>query len=278
MLYSISNSQWTVSVHQFDFDTQVTQTANNLWTGTIDPAWNIGDNPNGGYLLSCVIAALKQVMPHPDPVTLTTHYLRPGIPGAPFEVFVEIIRTGRTLSSARARLSQDGKPRLEVLGTFGDLAVSAGIDFMLTVLPPPIPPPEACIQRTGDAQGIGLPIGDRLDVRLHPDYAVAGAAGDAKTAGWIRFLDGRAPDTTSLPLFTDTFPPSPFGLLGAVGWVPTIELTVHIRRQPADGWIQAEFETEDLQQGRMLESGHLWDSEGHLVAQSRQLGLVLQQD
>ncbi|MFT6011757.1 MAG: acyl-CoA thioesterase, partial [Candidatus Azotimanducaceae bacterium] len=148
-----------LSVHQFDLDTQVTKSDTNLWTGNINPAWNIGDNPNGGYLLSCVIAALKQVLPHPDPVTLTTHYLRPGVAGAPFEVFVEVIRTGRTLSSARASLTQEGKRRLEVLCTFGDLAISAGIDSMLTVLPPPIPAPEACIQRTGDAQGVTLPIG-----------------------------------------------------------------------------------------------------------------------
>ena len=31
----------------------------------------------------------------------------------------------------------------------------------------------------------------------------------------------------------------------------------------------------DLTGGRMIESGCLWDSEGHLVAQSRQIGLLL---
>ena len=106
---------------------------------------------------------------------------------------------------------------------------------------------------------------------------MAGSTNVAKVAGWIRFLDGREPDTGSLPLFTDTFPPSTFSLLGVVGWVPTIELTVHVRCRPAPGWIQAEFSTEDLQQGRMIESGRLWDSTGQLVAQSRQIGLVMQQ-
>ena len=264
-------------VSQFDTDTQVTQTADNIWRGTLSREWNIGNNPNGGYLLSCVLSALKRSLPHPDPMTLTTHYLRPGTADEPFEVHVEVLRTGRTLSTARTSLIQGGKARLEVLAGFADLQISAGIDTVLTIPAPAIPPPEVCIQRHGETQGVELPIANRLDVRLHPDFAVAGSTNVAKVAGWIRFLDGREPDTGSLPLFTDTFPPSTFSLLGVVGWVPTIELTVQVRCRPAPGWIQAEFSTEDLQQGRMIESGRLCDSAGQLVAQSRQIGLVMQQ-
>ena len=74
----------------------------------------------------------------------------------------------------------------------------------------------------------------------------------------------------------DAFPPAVFGLLGPVGWVPTIELTVHLRRRPSPGWLLGEFWSEDLSDGRVLEDGALWDASGHLVAQSRQLALVRQ--
>ena len=97
-------------------------------------------------------------------------------------------------------------------------------------------------------------------------------------SGYIRFADGRAPDTRSLVLFADAFPPSVFSSLGVVGWVPTVELTVHVRARPAPGWIKAVFTTDDLSGGRMIESGKLWDSQGRLVAQSRQLGLVMNSD
>ncbi|MFN5883661.1 MAG: thioesterase family protein, partial [Burkholderiales bacterium] len=70
------------------------------------------------------------------------------------------------------------------------------------------------------------------------------------------------------------FPPSVFGLLGAVGWVPTVELTVHVRRRPAPGWMLGQFRTLDLSDGRMIEDGWVWDSQGQLVVQSRQLALV----
>ena len=64
--------------------------------------------------------------------------------------------------------------------------------------------------------------------------------------------------------------------MGSVGWVPTIELTVHVRRRPAPGWVLARFECDDLAGGRMIETGSLWDSSGALVARSRQLGLLLE--
>ena len=93
--------------------------------------------------------------------------------------------------------------------------------------------------------------------------------------GWIRFVDGTPPSTLSLPLFADAFPPSLFARYGRVGWVPTVELTVHVRRRPAPGWIQARFECDDLVDGRMVETGTLWDETGAVVARSRQLGLLL---
>jgi acyl-CoA thioesterase len=46
-------------------------------------------------------------------------------------------------------------------------------------------------------------------------------------------------------------------------------------RRPAAGWVRARFDCDDVQGGRMIESGTLWDSSGAVVARSRQLGLVL---
>jgi acyl-CoA thioesterase len=154
--------------------------------------------------------------------------------------------------------------------------ISADPVATLAMPMPAMPSPEACLSRSGDEQGVGLPILDRLDIRLHPDEARAGAAGKAQVTGWIRFHDGRPPDTLASVLFADAFPPSVFGLLGVVGWVPTIELTVQVRRRPVAGWMLGQFRSHDLIDGRLIEDGVLWDSAGHVVAQSRQLALVRQ--
>ncbi len=251
------------------------------WSARVDGRWNIGDNPNGGYLVSVALAALARVSAHPDPVSVTTHFLRPGTGDEPAEVTTEILRSGRTITTARATLAQAGTTRIEIVAAFADLAPNAeaglGSDAIPSFGPPPpsIPPPDRCVVRSGSEQGIELPILERLDVMIHPDQARAGQAGTPVVTGWIRLADGADPSPRSLLMFADAFPPSLFGSLGSIGWVPTIELTAHIRRRPAPGWILGMLTTSDLHDGRMIEDGLLWDETGALVAQSRQIGLVL---
>jgi acyl-CoA thioesterase len=260
-------------MNQFDNETRLQSAGDGRFSGQVHPAWNIGTNPNGGYLLALAMTALRQQAPqHPDPLSVTVHYLRPGLSSQPCQVDALVLRTGRTLSTARATLVQEGTARLEVLAALGDLG--AGSHPVLTLPAPVIPPPDQCTARSGDQQGVNLQLLSRLDVRLHPDGARAGNAGHAQVTGWIRFSDGRPPDTLAALLFSDAFPPSVFGLLGMVGWVPTVELTVHVRRHPAPGWMLGQFRTQDLSDGRLIEDGALWDSQGHLVAQCRQLALV----
>jgi len=262
---------------QYDAETSVRKIGNSDYEGQVDGHWNIGDNPNGGYLVSIAINAIANELPHPDPVSVTTHYLRPGTAGAPCQVSVDVIRKGRTLSSAKATLSQDGKEKLVVMAAFADLNETVGVDTELTLTAPAIAPIGDCVPRTGSAQGVALPLASRVNTLLDPEFAVPGKSAVAEMAGWITFTDERDPDPRSLILFTDAFPPSPLSKLGAIGWVPTLELTVHILSKPSSGPVQAYFKTDSLKQGRMIETGSLWDATGQLVATSRQLGLVMRQ-
>ena len=274
-------------MYNFDQDTQLdlqpqaeppttTGTDISLFTGQVQAAWNIGDNPNGGYLLALAAQALRQAAPqHPDPLSITVHYLRPGRAGLPCQVHTQLLRSGRTLSTLRASLVQDGQTRLELLAAMGRLDSSDTAAPAQLALPmPQIPLPADCPGRSASAQGVALSILNRLDIRLNPAEAVPGAAGQARVSGWIRFADGRAPDALGCLLMADAFPPAVFGLLGMVGWVPTLELTVHLRGHPAPGWLLGQFSSQDLRDGRVVEDGALWDSRGQLVLQSRQLALV----
>ena len=251
------------------------------FTGHVHPAYNIGSNPNGGYLLALAVAALQRALPgQPDPLSVSVHYLRPGLAGQPCHIHTELLRSGRSLSTLRATLVQDGSARLELLAAMGDLGDpgdrgqgdAAAPQLALPL--PDLPPPEQCVGRSAEAQGVDLPILQRLDIRLHPDQARPGAAGQARVSGWIRLRDGRPPDALACLLFADAFPPAVFGLLGMVGWVPTVELTVHLRARPAPGWVRGAFWSQDLVDGRIIEDGALWDSSGRLLLQVRQLALV----
>ena len=121
--------------------------------------------------------------------------------------------------------------------------------------------------------GIGLV--DHVELRI-PHALGAFARGEvtdgAAIGGWARFRDGRPPDSRSLPLLADAFPPTVFNI-GLIGWMPTVQLSVQVRRRPAPGWIACWFETRFVTGGMLEVDGTLWDSERQPVALARQLAL-----
>ena len=264
-----------LAVSWFDDDTAVARGVDGRWSTRLDRMWNIGEVLNGGYALTPVLRVLCELSGHPDPISVTSHFLRPSIGDIDSEVRAEMKRRGRTTGTAQGELVQHGTTRLTAVAAFGDLSVAVGAAGDLTIEPPEMPPPEDCLHRSGLEQGVDLPILSRVDVFVRPEHAEPGGSERAIVDGWIRLTDGTEPSTMALPLFADAFPPSLYSLFGRIGWVPSIELTVHVRRRPAPGWIQARFECDDLHNGRMIESGSLWDSTGALVARSRQIGLLL---
>jgi acyl-CoA thioesterase len=267
-------------VGAFEAETAVCADEAGRWTTMPSGAWNIGLNANGGYALSGALRAAGSGVEHPDPMSVTTHFLRPLQPdGTAAEVEVDVVKAGRSTAVVRSTLSHHGRETLTLLAVFGDLSSPAsGAPGLVALAAPSIPGPDECLDRSTLEQGVGLPILRRLDVRIHPDRAQHAASEEAVVEGWIRFADGTPPSAMALMLFADAFPPSLFPKFGRVGWVPTVELTVHVRRRPAPGWIQARFECDDLVDGRMIETGTLWDSTGQVVARSRQLGLLLLDD
>jgi acyl-CoA thioesterase len=261
-------------VGRIDDATAVQLAGEGRYTTHLSGSWSIGANPNGGYAMLPVLRAMVDAAGRPDPVSVTVHYLRPAAPDTAGEISTHVVRAGRSGTNVVGTLVQDGTARLSVAAILGDLAapVSAAPDLGLTVAAPAIPPPEACVDRADLGQGIELPLLSRVDVRVRDDQPDDGTA---TVDGWIRLHDGTPPAALWLPLFADAFPPALHARIERVGWVPTLELTVHVRRRPAQGWVQARITCDDVAGGWMVETGTLWDATGALVARSRQLGLVL---
>jgi acyl-CoA thioesterase len=263
-------------VHEFDLDTAVTRVGDGRWAAVITDRWHIGENPNGGYVLAVAVRAMGEAVRgaagHPHPLTVTGHFLRPGEPG-PASIDVEVVRIGRTLSTATAALVQRGKERLRVVATFGDLASASG-PTVITGQPPPLADPEDCPDRIPDPFQ-AMSVLDRIDTRLDPatGWMRERPTGVAVAEGWLRFADGREPDVSSLPFFADALPPAVFELMRERVWVPTVELTVHIRGVPAPGWLRVSHRSRFVIDGLFEEDGEIWDSTGRLVAMSRQLAM-----
>jgi len=267
--------------YAFDNETISDKISDNHWRMTLVPHWNIGENPNGGYLLACLLRSMATLVPDtPDPIAVTTHYLRPGLPGSVADMQARVVRFGRRTATVTGTMEQEGKPRISCTATFGildnlDTDNDSATKRNLAITPPDLPPPDKCTTRSELAQAVSLPIMDRLDIRIDPQYAESGGHDEAVITGWVRFSDQRPADLLALHLFCDAFPPSVFTLHGPIGWVPTIELSVHTRRHPHPGWIKGAFNVGDLAGNLFIEDGVLWDENDQLVARSRQLQMIL---
>jgi acyl-CoA thioesterase len=260
---------------RFAIDSQLRDVGGGAFAGELSGGWAIGAVPNGGYVMGVACRALSLALDLPHVASVTGHYLAPTEAG-PVRIETEILRRGRRLSTATARLIQGGSERVRFAGVLTDLALNTGPDIDMA----PAPVLASADQCLPMAQLTPRPaaIHDQLIARLDPATATHWQAGDpsapAQVHAWLGFSDGAEPDVFSLPLFADALPPPIFRRVGFTGWVPTVELTVHVHRAPAPGLLRACFATRQVTGGLLHEDGTLWDSAGRVVALSRQLAVL----
>jgi acyl-CoA thioesterase len=259
-------------VSRLDADSAVTPLGDGRYRAVCTDAWSAAPGPNGGYVAAIVLRAMQAEAGPDRPVrSLTLHYLRPPRPG-PLEVEVAVERTGRSLTTLTARLHQDG---LLVIGV-GAFAV----DFAEHVAysdPPPVAPPPPALQPV--PAEVDVPeIARRIKIAPVLGSPLFSEADEAVTGGWIAFADGpQTLDAPALALLADAWMPAPFVRMSAFRRAPTIDLTIHFR---APELLAAEpvlglWRSRASHGGFFEEDGELWSADGVLLAQSRQLALLL---
>jgi len=252
--------------------TAVEPAGDGRWRAAIAPGWDIAGNANGGYLLAIAARAAVEATGRPDPVSVTAHYLAPGKPG-PVTVETTVLKEGRRFATASATLSSPERPLVSVLGSFGELEPVVATE-RLEAGPPDLPDPEDCVA-VEPTDTFPPPFVGKIELRLHPDHMqFGGRPGVPRVSGWFRLRDDEPIDTMALLVAVDAFPPTIFFADLPVAWVPTLELTTHVRARPAPGWLRCSFTTRFITGGFLEEDGEVWDSTGRLVAQSRQLALL----
>lgn len=97
--------------------------------------------------------------------------------------------------------------------------------------------------------------------------------GKAEYCGYCYFVDGSEATLATAAVFLDGSVPSILGVY-VTGWVPSINWTVQFKSHPSKGPLRFRLKTSHVYGGFLEEDGELWDSEGKLVALSRQLAMV----
>ncbi len=249
----------------------------------IADGWKAGRGPHGGYLAAMLLRALTEALDDPAraPRSLTIHYVRQPETG-PVEIATKIERAGRSLSTASARLEQDGRLLALVLAAFSVPWTGPEIhDLPLPAVEPPGPGREP-----SRAHEQGAPQFTRhlvMEPRLNGP-PLTGERRAMEVGSWIGLAEARPIDAPALAFFSDALIPSPFMATGEPAAAPTIDLTVHFRvslpRSPQPDPHELCFvqvSSKLIHEGFFEEDGTIWAQDGTVLAQSRQLAILLPQ-
>ncbi|MGH2790474.1 MAG: acyl-CoA thioesterase [Actinomycetota bacterium] len=264
--------------HKFDLDTALEQSGEGTYLGATNADWWVERGPHGGYLAALLLRALKcTVDDERRPVrSLTVHYIAPPTHG-PLEIRTRIERVGRSRVSASARLVQGGDTMAIALAAFS--SAWDAVEWAETSMPE-VPAPSE-VDELPAGTGLAPPFFDNFDARpAIGDWPFSGSK-RALSGGWIRFTEPRRVDDIAIAALADAWMPSVFIRLARPIAVPTVDLTVHFRSSLPDKGAAPEdyhlalFRSETAADGFFVEDGEIWSQSGRLVAQARQLGVLM---
>ena len=243
--------------------------------------WRAGRGPHGGYLAAIMLRALVEAVADPlrAPRSLTIHYARAPQPG-PVSIDATIERQGRSLSTLSARMEQDGALVALALAAFSVAWDAPEIAEL--------PMPDVAGQDRERKPGIPLfegapPFTSHLIIQPRIG-AVPFQGSDApmEIGSWLGLAEARAIDALSLAFFSDALFSPPFIRLTEPSTTPTLDLTIHFRtpmprsaEPDPEELCFARFRSGLIHEGFFEEDGVIWASDGSVLAQSRQLGIVL---
>lgn len=236
----------------------------------VHEGWDVYGVPHGGYLAALGGRAVVAAAELPDIFTLTTHYVAKATVG-PMTFHVDPVGASRRFRSVQARAVQGDRTVLAVLASLGDRTRLAGPSWTSTA--PWVPVPDELGPPAGDTRlDFAAPaVAERVGLRL--DHATSGflrgEVGDRATLRAVTTTE--TVDQYTALIACDVTPPALWNAVPPAGWVPTVELTAHVRARPAPGPLSVEVTSSHLQDGFLDEDALVRDADGTLVVQSRQL-------
>ncbi len=257
----------------FDQDTALDAIGDGAFTGEVAKGWWTPRGPLGGYVMAIVLRGMTLAVDDPSRAvrSFTVQFLRPPAAG-PVVVKPRLERTGRSLSSVTARLEQDGKLIALALAAFSTPWESPLLDD--APIPEVEPPDDG---RPVVPEGMAPEFTQRLTMQGRFGDPPFSGSERSEVGGWLGLAEERELDAPSVALLADAWWPAPWPRLTELRPAPTIELTVLFRAPlpRPDSLLLARFTTRLVRDGFFEEDGELWAADGTLVAQSRQLALLM---
>src|SRR5688500_15697350 len=176
-----------------DEDIALRRTGAGEYEGHIVEHWWTPRGPLGGYVMAIVHHGMELAVDDPErrPRSLNVYFLRPPHAGA-ITVRPVVERVGRSLTTATARLEQDGK--LIALGVAAFSSPWPG-PFLSEAPMPEVEPPGERSTTAGNVPGATPPpFAGRLTMQKRFGEPVFSGAAHAETGGWLGLLEERPVD------------------------------------------------------------------------------------
>ena len=259
---------------------------NNKFIVNPDTNYFVGNTPHGGYLMAIMHKALTSILPHTTSISSSVQYLD-RIDANPFELEVEEFKRSRGSSSGIVKLKQNNKICTTFTGTCSDFEYMKGYDDLEKPLPDIFKDRQKkdYVKMNYDkiSKGFTPAFIQQLQCSIHPDHAWWNREShfnhdnEARCSAFLE-MEGGVPDQFCLSFYSDILPPVVCNKFGALGWIPTITLTTHIRQLPKTNEVYADFRATDINKGYFEQDCNIWDLNANLVASSRQLTRILKSE
>jgi acyl-CoA thioesterase len=258
-----------------------------VFSAGLSPQWQAMRGPHGGYLAAILLRALVATEAEDGraPRSLTVHYARPAEPG---EVLIRttVERRGRSLSTLSARMEQDGAVIALALAAF---SVPWSAPEVSELPMPRVSAQDADLEssddiRAGIENGVAPVFLRKLIVQRRLGGPLLGGSDAPMEVGnWLGLRERTRPlDSLALAMLSDVGAPPPLLRLREPSRASTVDLTVHFRtRLPRSGQHDpaelcfGRLRTRLIHEGFFEDDGVVWAADGTVLAQSRQLALLI---
>ncbi len=238
----------------------------------LDRSWWSWSGPHGGLLAALLLRTAGELAgPDRVPRALSVQFLT-APPEGQVELTAEVLRDGGSSSVVRATLVAAGETTTTATLTSARHRARAGTYSMVPA--PNVPGPADCASMQLPVEAV--PFSGHLDYRpATPGLPLSG--GDvAELVAWVRLKDGGSYDPAALVVLTDVMPPALYAATTVPVPIPTVELSVVLHHGPhATGWVLTRIATRTSADGWCVDDSEVWDADGRLLAQARQVRRLL---
>ncbi|MCI2416131.1 thioesterase family protein [Saccharopolyspora sp. K220] len=246
------------------------------WEVEVPRSWWAWLGPQGGLLNALAARAAADLV---DGAPRATHaqFLR-SPSEAPISFVATLERAGRTSQFVTVRGIQDGMPVL--LASFVFARSIDGAPVEQRVEAPAVPRPEDSLEIEFPPELV--PFGQQFVIRYGSGGIPMSGSAESEMAYWFRLQPAVPVDALVAIVLTDVMPPGIYPLLTEAAPIVSAELSVHLHvdlaTRPVDDDVLVVQRNVTNGQGWCVDEADLWDRNGVLLAQSRQLRRVLTND